>query len=235
MAQDEVVAAIDAIVRDARQDIRPLDNALARVRRYREDHTPATVSIVDRFVSHLREIQAGLSAPRVGDKMHNFVLPDEQMRLVELNQLLQKGPVVISVNQGHWCPYCRLNLIGMASIEDEIAAHGGQTVVTVPERQRFTKHLKEESGGRYPILTDIDNGFARLLDLAVSVGSEMKELLSDIGWFLPEFQGNSAWILPIPATFVVRKDGIVATRHIDPDFRFRMALEDIVAAVAKAA
>ena len=235
MAQDEVVAAINAIVSDARQDIRPLDNALARVRRFREENTPGTVSVVDRFVSHLREIQAGLTAPRVGAKMHNFVLPDEQMRLVELNQLLQKGPVVISVNQGHWCPYCRLNMMGMASIEEEIAAHGGQVVATVPDRQKFTKHLKEESGGHYPILTDIDNGFAQLLDLAVPVGNEMKELLSDIGWALPEFQGNSAWILPIPATFVVRKNGIIATRHIDPDFRFRMALEDIVAAVASAA
>jgi hypothetical protein len=38
-------------------------------------------------------------------------------------------------------------------------------------------------------------------------------------------------MLPIPATFVVNRDGLVVARYIDPDYRRRMELEQIVDAL----
>jgi peroxiredoxin len=37
--------------------------------------------------------------------------------------------------------------------------------------------------------------------------------------------------VPIPATFVVGKDGRILARYVDPDFRNRMDIEDIIAAL----
>jgi peroxiredoxin len=37
--------------------------------------------------------------------------------------------------------------------------------------------------------------------------------------------------VPIPATFVVGRDGVIVARHVDPDFRNRMDIEDIIAAL----
>ncbi|MGD0530880.1 MAG: hypothetical protein ABSA62_01020 [Methyloceanibacter sp.] len=48
---------------------------------------------------------------------------------------------------------------------------------------------------------------------------------------LAEFQGNGGWLLPIPATLVVGGDGRVRERFVDPDFRHRMRMEDILQAV----
>jgi peroxiredoxin len=48
---------------------------------------------------------------------------------------------------------------------------------------------------------------------------------------LPDYQGNEAWMLPIPATFVVGTDGRVAARFVDPDFRRRMSIEELLAAL----
>ena len=48
---------------------------------------------------------------------------------------------------------------------------------------------------------------------------------------LPSFQGNSSWMLPIPATFVVGHDGRVKARFVDPDYRKRIAIEDLLAAL----
>ena len=39
------------------------------------------------------------------------------------------------------------------------------------------------------------------------------------------------WLLPIPAVFVLDRDGIVRARHVDPDYRRRMEIDDLVAAV----
>jgi peroxiredoxin len=54
-----------------------------------------------------------------------------------------------------------------------------------------------------------------------------------LGHDLPSFQGNDSWILPIPATFVVGRDGIVAARFVDPDYRKRMAIDDLIAALRR--
>jgi hypothetical protein len=38
-------------------------------------------------------------------------------------------------------------------------------------------------------------------------------------------------MLPIPATFVVGRDGLIRARFIDPDYRKRMMIADMIAAM----
>ena len=71
----------------------------------------------------------------------------------------------------------------------------------------------------YPVLTDMDNGYALSLNLAIWVGAELQELMSASGRDLPRYQGNDAWVLPLPASFVVDADGYIRGRFIDPDYR----------------
>jgi peroxiredoxin len=47
---------------------------------------------------------------------------------------------------------------------------------------------------------------------------------------MKNFHGNDGWVLPIPATFVVGRDGLVKARFVDPDFRKRMEIDDLIAA-----
>ena len=84
------------------------------------------------------------------------------------------------------------------------------------------------------VLTDIDNGYALSLNLAIWVGNEMQKILESGGRQLPDDQGNNAWVLPIPATFVIARDGTITARFIDPDFRKRVAVEDLLKALQDA-
>jgi peroxiredoxin len=59
----------------------------------------------------------------------------------------------------------------------------------------------------------------------------MQEFMAKIGRMLPQYQGNDSWMLPIPATFVVGKDGRVKVRFVDPDYRKRMTIEEVIAAL----
>ena len=63
------------------------------------------------------------------------------------------------------------------------------------------------------------------------VGAEMQEFMTKIGRMLPQYQGNDSWMLPIPATFVVGKDGRAKARFVDPDYRKRMTIEEVIAAL----
>jgi peroxiredoxin len=189
---------------------------------------------VDRLVERLQEKGAGSGAPAPGDPMPSFLLPDDKGRLVSLEQLLEKGPVALAFHRGHWCPYCRINTNALVEAQEKAQAEGGQIAAILPERRQFAAELRSESKAPFPILLDMDNGYALNLNLAIWVGAEMKELMAGAGWDLPAYQGNNAWMLPIPATFVVGSDGHVAARFVDPDYRKRMAMEDMLDALKSA-
>jgi peroxiredoxin len=189
---------------------------------------------VGRLVKRLQEQQVAAGAPAVGEHMPPFLLPDDAGRLVMLQDLLGEGPVAITFARGHWCPYCRIAVSALAEIADEAKAAGGQIVVIVPDRQEYSAKLKAEANAPFAILTDIDNGYAMSLGLAFWVGDEMRQhmLARDADPALS--QGNDSWFVPVPATFVVGRDGKVVARHVDPDYRKRMEIEAVLTALQAA-
>jgi peroxiredoxin len=192
---------------------------------------PGYQEAVDRMVDRLKEYDAGQAAPKSGEPMPPFAMPDEAGRLVTLDDLLREGPLAMTFHRGHWCPYCRINTKAFAEAQERIASDGARLAAIMPERQQFAAQFKAEGQVRYPVLTDIDNGYALSLNLAIWVGDEMQKILEYGGRKLPDYQGNSAWVLPIPATFVVAQDGIITARFIDPDYRKRMAIDDLLKAL----
>jgi peroxiredoxin len=195
---------------------------------------PDYASAVDRLVERLLKSGAGKSAPQPGALMPEFVLPDEQGRLVALEDLLRNGPTAITFHRGHWCPWCRISLEALSKAQHDIARVGAQVAAIVPEKQKFAVEFKKQARSPFPVLTDMDNGYALSLNLAIWVGPDLKELLSSYGLSLPDYQENDAWMVPIPATFVVGQDGRVKARFIDPDFRRRASVEELVTALEAA-
>jgi len=195
---------------------------------------PHFASAVDRLVARLTEHSVGISSPAPGDVMPPFVMPDERGNLVSLDDLISEGPVAIAFNRGHWCPYCRLNTAALGQVQEKIAATGAQIVAILPDRQKFTNVLKQDAKVPFRILTDMDNGYTMSLNLVMWVGTEMQGLMPKAGVNLPLYQGNESWMLPIPATFVVGTDGVIKARHVDPDYRKRIEIDDLLEALRTA-
>lgn len=196
------------------------------------DIFPAYGEAVDRLVARIHENGGGENAPRPGERMPPFILPDETGRLVSLESLLQNGPVAVMFYRGHWCPYCRLNVRAVIQAHDRIRASGGEVVAIMPEIQEFAEKFKSDAGAPFPVLTDLDNGYAMSLNLAIWLGTEIRQLLSYQD--LSNYHGNDGWMLPIPATFVVDRGGLVRARFVDPDFRRRMEIDDLIDAITNA-
>jgi len=195
---------------------------------------PDYSAAVDQLIERLSRNGAGATSPSPGDLMPSFILPNEAGRLVSLEALLRHGPTVITFNRGHWCPWCRISVEALARIQDQIVQGRDQVIAIVPERQKFAMELKAQAKSPFSVLSDIDNAYALSLNLAIWVGLELEQLLRSYGIVLSDYQGTDAWMLPIPATFVVGSDGRVKARFVDPDFRKRMAVEDILGALKAA-
>jgi peroxiredoxin len=224
-----LVAALEEVFQTVRNNDWPLSLRLKAVADEVRTKSPEFADAVDTFVHRLEAAQAGEGAPRVGEAMPDFTMPDHDGKLVSLSEILTRGPTVLAFHRGHWCPYCRLNMVGLAEIQDQL---GDATIHAISaERQTYTRKLRAESGARFPFLTDLDGGYALSINLAIWVDELMAEMIDGAGWDIPGYQGGQAWILPVPSVFILDRQGIVRTRHVDPDYRRRMELDAIVAGV----
>ena len=192
---------------------------------------PGAFGTIDRLVDRLRRHHAGENAPKVGDVMPPFMLPDETGRIVSLPGLLESGPAIVTFHRGHWCPWCRISINTLARAQSRVTAAGASMVAIVPDREQFAAEMKADAKAAFPILTDMDNGYAMSVNLAIWIGAEMEQFMTERGNVLRKFQGNDTWMLPIPASFVVGQDGRIKARFVDPDYRKRMAIEDLIAAL----
>lgn len=214
----------------ARHHDGPLSDRLALVADHVRRLSPAFSSQVDAFVGRLKAANAGANAPAIGTALPGFVLPDQDGRLVDLRELHRNRPAVIVLHRGHWCPYCQLALSGLGELHRRMGNVG--LVSISPERSVYARALREDAKADFPILFDLSNGYALSINLAIWVDDAMSSLITAAGWDVPSYNGASNWLLPIPAVFVVDRDGIITARHFDPDYRRRMDLEAITAAVA---
>ena len=232
MLQSSLASELESAFEQARALDAPLADRLRLVAEAVRDISDDFANAVDRFVARLKEAGAGKSAPKVGDRMPDFLMPDENGRLVRLSEELAQAPHVIVFHRGHWCPYCRLSICGMAEIEPDVAP--ARILAVSAERSQFTKLMKAEAGGHFPLLTDSGAGYTLSLGLGIMVDEAMSSMIAAAGWDVPRYQGTPGWILPIPAVFVVGSDGIVVATQFDVDYRRRMELTDIIVAARMA-
>ena len=225
---EQPISPIEMAFLEVRSSDLSLTDRLRVVAEAARTHKPAYAEAVDAFSRRLRRAQAGADSPQAGEKMPPFVLPDHEGQLVTLDQVLARGPAVIAFHRGHWCPFCRLSMIALAEIEQRLGPV--QIVAISTETQRYTRMLREQTGAKFPVLTDMDGAYAMSLSIAVWFDDKLACMISEAGWDIPLYQGGKEWVLPIPAVFMVRQDGIIAARHIDPDYRQRMEIDELVGA-----
>jgi peroxiredoxin len=231
MTASPIVAALAETADQAMASGKPLAERLRMIAERVRELSPHFAGAVDDFVGRLIGAEAGANAPQIGEKLPRFVLPDQAGRLISLDALLGQGPLVVAFLRGHWCPYCRVTAAALAQIAETAGALGAQIIAITPESRRFTKALDADTSGAIPILADIDNGYALTVNLAIWVDQDMSSLISGAGWDIPAYQGNDAWILPIPAIFVLDRSGVVIARHVNADYRERADIDDVIASL----
>ena len=210
-----------------------LSSQLSAYRAASVRNRPEFVKAYDELVARLSTLDRGEVGPGIGEALPSFQLPDENGRLVSLASLLKTGPAVVSFNRGHWCPYCKLELRALASVDDRIRQLGARVVSIMPDSATLTADYAKKNDLPFPVLSDIDLGYSLSLGLIFWVGAEVQRLYQDVGVDLEKYHGNSGHFLPMAAKFIVGQDGLVKARQVNLEFRERMEPEAIVAALEK--
>lgn len=188
---------------------------------------------VDEVIAQAKAFQQGSDALDIGQSAPGFDLPNPDGEQVSLAGLLAQGPVVVTFYRGSWCPYCNLQLRALQSRLADIKALGANLVAISPQVPDGSLTKDEISQMDFVVLSDQSAKVASSYGVAWEVPEYLREHMRvDRQLDLEAINNGNATILPIPATFVLNRDGIVTWRYVDVDYRTRSEPQDIIDALA---
>ena len=167
----------------------------------------------------------------IGERAPLFTLPDAVGKPVSLEDLLASGPVVVVFYRGAWCPVCNLHLRGLHEALPEIRRRGASLVAISPQAPDTSLSFTERLALGFHVLSDTDQSVIGAWRLQFELPEALRGAYLSMGMALDVHNADGSWHLPVPATFVVDRDGVVRARHVDPNYRERMAPGDVLAAL----
>lgn len=197
--------------------------------------SPELAAVTDAQVAALIASNIRAHSLKEGERVPDFTLPDAVGHPVALADALAKGPVVIAFYRGEWCPYCNLQLHAYQAILPQITAMGASLLTISPQTPDHSLSMAEKHALTFAVLSDVGNAVARQFGLVFPYDTAAREFFTRHGLDLARFNGDESWELPVPATYVVAPDGVIALAFVDPDFRHRLepsALLDSLRALA---
>jgi len=170
---------------------------------------------------------------QVGDIAPDFELPNALGKKIKLSTRLEKGPVILTFYRGGWCPYCNLELRAYQQIVPQIQAIGASLIAISPQTPDQSLSTIEKNQLNFDVLSDVGCRVAKDYKIAFELPEQLKQLYTQLGHPLPDFNGTSDWQLPIPATFVIAPNRQIYLVYIDVDYRNRLEPEETLAIATK--
>lgn len=102
-----------------------------------------------------------------------------------------------------------------------MAALGATLAVVSPQVQRTTREREDQPALPFTLLRDAGNRVAAAYGLAFALPEDLRQVYRSWNIDLAQANGDDSWVLPIPARFVIDRDGIIRAADADPDYRRR--------------
>lgn len=203
-------------------DLRPLREIFAErksvIARYAP---PDTQAIHAQAVAELKKRSLAANILPVGAKAPEFELPDHNGKLVASSDLLGKGRLVLCFIRGRWCPFCVGQMEAMNQIAPQLQAAGAYLVAISPQTVKQSNFMHDQHKLRFPLLSDAANRVARQFQLVYRVSPDQEALYRRTFVNLPNTNGDDSWELPIPATYILDRDGTVLFASASEDYTER--------------
>ncbi len=162
----------------------------------------------------------------VGAAGPRFELRDSSGKLVRSEDMLAVGPLVVKFYRGRWCPYDVTELETWRDLYGRVRERGGLMVAIGPQNERQSDFMAGQHGLPFPVLTDPGNQVAEQFGVVWTLPQYMREYYLSILVNIPFVNGDKSWRLPLPATYVIGRDGRVLFAEAHADFRVRPEPEE---------
>jgi len=166
----------------------------------------------------------------INSKAPDFKSKDQNGNEIVLKDMRKKAPVVLVFYRGYWCPYCNKELQRLEDSLQLIKDRGAQLIAITPEKQDGIAKTVEKTKASFPIITDEEMKIMKAYDVAYQVDDKTiaRYKMASIDLAANNGQKANAVYLPIPAVYIINKQGEITYRYFDSDYRKRPSAKDIL-------
>jgi peroxiredoxin len=208
-------------------DTRPLRQIFAERKELIAKYVPPeTQSIHWQAVAELK--QRNLVSNILSAKGPVFGLPDHDGNHISSTDLLGKGKLVLCFIRGRWCPFCVGQMEAMNLVVPQIEQAGATLVGISPQTVKQSFFMHDQHKLRFPLLSDAGNKVARQFGLTYRVPEAQESVYRRAFVNLAFANGDESWELPIPATYILDRDGTILYASANADYTERPEPTDIV-------
>jgi len=192
-----------------------------------DDNNPNTSNPYEKFgVDYSMGVPTGLA---VGDKVSGFAGRDIFRETVDLYSILKTKPVVIVFYRGKWCPNCTRHISDFSDSVKYILAKGVHVIAITPETVDNAKEFAKETGANFSIFSDPGGNIMKAFKVDFNVTEEYQtKIQENHNVNIAVNNGTDNARLPVPATYIISKEGIVEYVHFDIDYKNRASVKEIL-------
>ena len=114
-----------------------------------------------------------------------------------------------------------MELEALREINAEVTTLGARIVVLTPELERYTRALHKKLDLTFDILTDLHLKTAEQFRIVFTLPDYLRDLYKSFGSTLDRFHDETEYRLPMPARYVIDKEGIIRAADVNADYTIR--------------
>ncbi len=164
----------------------------------------------------------------INEKAPLFKAEDQNGLTIDLSKELEKGKVVLMFYRGQWCPYCNRYMAALQDSIHLIKDKGAQVIAVTPERHEEIDKTIEKSGASFSVIYDEGHQIMDNYKVTFTMSKTKFTAYTAYGININKASGNDDRALPVPATYIISKDGVVINRHFDTNYKSRMTIKEIL-------
>ncbi len=165
---------------------------------------------------------------KVGDKAPNFTAITHAGNKTDLKKLVKNGPVVLVFYRGYWCPFCNKELNHMNDSLPMLQAKGATVIAITPEKYESVNKTIEKTKASFDIISDTSNTILKQYGVNFTIDDKTLEKYKTYGIDFTSVNGNTDNTLPVPAVFIIDKNGNFKYLYFDKDYRKRPSIKELL-------
>jgi peroxiredoxin len=170
--------------------------------------------------------QVGL---KKGDTAPTFTTVDNHGKTLNLKSLLRTNKaVVLFFYRGQWCPYCNKHIQQLQDSLQLLTGKGAYVVGVTPETKENLDKTVGKTHASFSMVADKGYAIMKAYDVNYVLDQATVTQYKGYGIDLEANNGNTDHMLPVPATYVIGKDGKLVFVHFDKDYRKRASIQSIL-------
>jgi peroxiredoxin len=166
---------------------------------------------------------------KIGDEAPNIIGVSMEGLSINSSELLKNQEIVVIFYRGEWCPICNRYLSYLSDSLEYIQNKKAKVIVVGPENKNGVEETMDKTNAQFTILSDTSMQIQKDYDVLFNVTKGYQRriktfLLTDIAKNNSQEEAK----LPVPATYIISKEGIIKWRHFDYDYSKRASVKSII-------